>query len=59
MAPEKFTRADSMSSEPASGGECKSPGLPGFRSWRGVYRFVLGAYVLYVVLLAVWTRWFS
>ena len=32
------------------------PEVPGFRSWRGVYLFVFGIYVLVVVLLAVFTR---
>jgi hypothetical protein len=37
----------------------ESPGLPAFRSWRGVYGFVLGAFVLTVVLLALFTRAFA
>jgi hypothetical protein len=28
------------------------PGLPWFRSWRGVYLAVLGCFVAYVILLA-------
>lgn len=32
-----------------------SPGLPGFRSWRGVYWFVLGCFALVVIALT----WFS
>ena len=32
-----------------------SPGVPGFRTWRGVYWFVFGCFVLVVVLLT----WFS
>lgn len=35
------------------------PGLPGFRTWRGVYLFVFGWFVLVVILLAVFTRLFS
>ena len=34
-------------------------GLPGLRSWRAVYLFVLGCFVLWVVLLAALTRFFS
>ncbi len=34
-------------------------GLPGFRSWRTVYGFVLGVFVLWVVLLAVLTELYS
>jgi hypothetical protein len=35
------------------------PDLPGFRSWRGVYLFVFGWFVLVVVLLAAFTAIFS
>lgn len=35
------------------------PDVPGFRSWRGVYLFVFGIYVLVVALLAVFTRVFA
>ena len=34
-----------------------SPGVPGFRTWRGVYAFVLGFFVLLVVLLTVFSRY--
>jgi hypothetical protein len=34
----------------------ESPGVPGFRTWRGVYLFVFGCFVLVVILLAVFTR---
>ena len=37
----------------------EAPGVPGFRTWRGIYLFVLGWFVLVVVLLAVFTRVFS
>lgn len=37
----------------------KSPGVPGFQTWRGVYWFVFGAFVLVVVLLAIFSRWFA
>ena len=37
----------------------ESPGLPWFRTWRGVYLFVLVCFVLYVVLLTVFSRAFS
>jgi hypothetical protein len=42
--------------QPADG---EPPGLPGFRTWRAVYLFVFGWFVLVVVLLAVFTRIFS
>jgi hypothetical protein len=37
----------------------ESPGVPGLRSWRGVYLFVFGWFVLVVVLLAFFTRVFA
>ena len=33
-----------------------SPGVPGFRTWRGVYIFVFGAFVLVVIALAIIAR---
>jgi hypothetical protein len=47
---------------PASPGAAADPegtGLPWFRTWRGVYLFVLGCFVAYVVLLTWFTRLFS
>ena len=37
----------------------EAPGVPGFRTWRGLYLFVFGWFVLVVVLLAAFTRFFS
>jgi hypothetical protein len=34
-------------------------GLPLLRTWRGVYLFVLGTFILWVVLLNLLTRMFS
>jgi hypothetical protein len=34
-------------------------GLPGFRSWRAVYVFVLGVFVLWVGLLTLLTALYS
>jgi hypothetical protein len=39
--------------------EGEAPGVPGFRTWRGVYLFVFGWFVLVVVLLTVFTGIFS
>jgi hypothetical protein len=47
----------SLPSEPSTHDE--SPDLPGLRSWRRVYLFVIGSFVLYVVLLTVLSRAFS
>ena len=37
----------------------KSPGVPGFRTWRGVYLFVFAFFVLVVVLLTLFSRLFA
>ena len=39
--------------------EEKATGLPGLRSWRSVYLFVLGCFVTYVSALAILSRYFS
>lgn len=36
-----------------------SPGVPGFRTWRGVYLFVFGCFVVVVILLTVFTRYYA
>ena len=37
-------------------GDDERPGVPGFRTWRGVYLFVFAIFVLVVVLLAIFSR---
>jgi hypothetical protein len=37
----------------------ESPGVPGFRTWRGIYLFVFLSFVLVVVLLALFSRAFA
>jgi len=39
--------------------EAEPPDVPGFRTWRAVYLFVFGWFVLVVVLLTVFTGIFS
>ena len=39
--------------------ESEPPGIPGFRTWRGVYLFVFGWFVLVVALLAIFSGFFS
>jgi hypothetical protein len=39
--------------------DAEPPALPGFRTWRGVYLFVLAWFVLVVALLAVFTWTFA
>lgn len=36
--------------------EDEGPRLPGFRTWRGVYLLVIGAFVALVVALTIFTR---
>ena len=36
-----------------------SPGVPGFRDWRGIYLFVFVWFVIVVTLLALFSRWFA
>jgi hypothetical protein len=36
-----------------------SPGVPGFRTWRGVYLLVFAAFVLVVIGLAILSRVFA
>ena len=39
--------------------EAEPPDLPGFRTWRGLYVFVLGWFLLVVLLLTVFTVIFA
>jgi hypothetical protein len=36
-----------------------SPGVPGFRTWRGVYLFVFGCFLLAVAALTLFSRHFT
>jgi hypothetical protein len=44
---------------PAPPAESEPPDVPGFRTWRSVYLFVIGWFVLLVALLAAFSRYFS
>ena len=48
-----------LARRPDKHAEVEPPDVPGFRTWRGVYLFVLGWFVLVVVLLTVFTGIFS
>ena len=37
----------------------ESPGIPGFRNWKGLYLFVFLWFVVVVALLALFSRWFA
>jgi len=41
-----------------SDSEDESTGLPGFRTWKGVYLFVLGCFAVWIALLVALTRMF-
>lgn len=43
--------------DPATDDE--SPGVPGFRTWRGVYWFVFAVFAAVVILLALFSRAFA
>ncbi len=45
-------RVFTMPNEP----EEDSPGMPGFRTWRGVYLFVFGCFLLVVFALTLFAR---
>jgi hypothetical protein len=45
------------SSDPTAADQ--SPGVPGFRTWRGVYFFVFAFFVLVVVLLTLFSQLFA
>ena len=36
-----------------------SPGVPGFRTWRGVYLFVFGCFIAFVIALTIFSRVFA
>ena len=46
-------------SQAPSAGQDEMTGLPGLRTWRGVYLFVFGCFVLWVMLLLALTVSFS
>lgn len=37
----------------------ENPGVPGFRTWRGVYAFVFGCFVAVVLLLTAFSHHFG
>ena len=36
-----------------------STGVPGFRTWRGVYLFVFGCFLLVVIALTLFARFYA
>jgi hypothetical protein len=48
--------ATSVRTSMPSNPENDPPGVPGFRTWRGVYLFVFAVFVLLVIGLTLFTR---
>jgi len=46
-------------SRPEESSEAEPPDVLGFRTWRGIYLFVVGWFVLVVLLLTMFTNIFS
>jgi hypothetical protein len=60
MPPEdNSTRIEKVLTSATGETQSESTGLPWFRTWRGVYFFAFGCFVLYVVLLTIFSRAFS
>jgi hypothetical protein len=47
----------SRPSDPPTSDE--NPGVPGFRTWRGVYFFIFLWFVIVVAVLALFSQWFA
>ncbi len=50
-----MSRLDDFKNRP----EEEAPGVPVFRTWRGVYLFVFGCFVAMVIALTVFTRFYA
>ncbi|HEY5042199.1 MAG TPA: hypothetical protein VIK53_09365 [Verrucomicrobiae bacterium] len=60
MPPEDNTdRTENALTGTADESRNEPTGLPWFRTWRDVYLFVFSCFVLYVVLLTIFSRAFS
>jgi hypothetical protein len=51
-SPAPLSRDDASSTD-------ATPGVPGFRTWRGVYLFVFGCFVAVVIALTIFSRVFA
>ncbi len=47
------------SNSPTPPPEDASPDVPGFRTWRGVYLFVFGVFIVIVIALTLFSRAFA
>lgn len=48
-----------MAETPPDSTDAEAPRVPGFRTWRSVYIFVFGAFLLLVVALVLFSRAFA
>ncbi len=55
----KGPKADIPPAEMPPGGREEPTGLPCLKTWRGVYLFVLGCFILWVLLLLALTASYS
>jgi hypothetical protein len=46
-------------SDPRPPHDDDSPGVPGFKTWRGVYFFVFACFAAMVIALTVFTRFYA
>lgn len=46
----------SLTTPPPPESDDDAPGVPGFRTWRGVYLFVFATFVLVVLALTLFSR---
>lgn len=53
------SRSPSPAHRDASPPNDEAPGVPGFRTWRGVYLFVFGVFIVIVIALTLFSRAFA
>ena len=51
--------ASKITPPPAAANDDATPGVPGFRTWRGVYGFVFVAFIAVVIALTLFSRVFA
>lgn len=51
-----MTRPNENPRRPVEPPDDETPGVPGFRTWRGVYFFVFGVFVAVVTALTIFTH---
>ena len=59
MKSERLNAPGDQTTEAASAPEAETTGLPALKTWRSVYAFVLGIFLLWVALLTGLTQLYS